>query len=169
MSEDAPTRRVIRLQWGHVERNWIETTNSPILYSVLLDQQAAKTGALDAPYMLILAPDTKLGHFETMEKAMNAAQADLALRVAALCAPPADPADPVCETVARVDRVTLERSVVMAAQIVITHTDRITDLETVLAHAIDLIEGDATGIEWKRQCRAFLSIAKQLLQSRGTP
>lgn len=69
MSEDAPGPRVVALQWGHVERNWIETTNSPILYSVLLDDTEPA-----APFALMLAPNTLLGMFPTMEKGMDAAQ-----------------------------------------------------------------------------------------------
>lgn len=171
MNQTTPAPRVIPLKWGHVEKDWIETTNCPFQYSVLLDDEVAQEGEDSAPFMLMLAPNTKLGMFGTMENAMDAAQADLAFRVAALCDPaaPAGPAIPVCQTVFGVERETLERSVVVAARAMVQHLDRIETLEVSLRAAVALLEGDATGLEWKRQVRAFTTNAKRLLQRQETP
>lgn len=41
------------------------------------------------------------------------------------------------------------------------------DLRALLGQAVDLIEGDAVGAEWKRQCRAFTTAARAALSQKG--
>lgn len=43
---------------------------------------------------------------------------------------------------------------------------RIEELEAILQEGIDLIRGDAIGVEWKRGCRSFIAHGMAVLGAR---
>lgn len=57
--------------------------------------------------------------------------------------------------------------IVRAVNSLSSHEARIAELLEVLREAVDLIEGDLTGTEWKKACAAFAAAARAALHTEG--